>query len=67
MRMRDGRYVVYGNAIRESHSKQAIKWQNMFVNKFGYDPNEEYVLSLEENEYLGPIFGLKNIVRHDRG
>jgi hypothetical protein len=65
--MQDGRFVVYGNAIQESHSKQAIKWQNMFVNKFGYDPNEEYVLSLEENEYLGPIFGLKNIVRHDRG
>jgi hypothetical protein len=67
MKMEDGRFVVYGNPLRRSHSKQVIKWQNMFVRKFGYDPDEEYALSLEENEYLGPIFGVKNIVRHDQG
>jgi hypothetical protein len=67
MRMEDGRFVVYGNAIKKSHSKQAIKWQNMFIKKFGYDPNEKYVLSLVENEYLGPIFGAKSIVRGDQG
>jgi hypothetical protein len=63
MKMQDGRFVVYGNAISRSQSRKATRWQEMFVRKFGYDPDEKYVLSLEENEYLGPIFGLKNIVR----
>jgi hypothetical protein len=67
MKMEDGRFVVYGNAIDKSHSKKAIKWQNMFVRKFNYDPDEKYTLSLEENKYLGPIFGLKDIVRSDKG
>jgi len=39
----------------------------MFAEKFEYDPDEEYSLSLVDNEYLGPIFGLRDIVRHDRG
>jgi hypothetical protein len=67
MKMQDGRFVVYGNAIKASHSRQTIRWQQMFVEKFGYDPNETYVLSLEENPHLGPIFGVKNIVRGDHG
>jgi hypothetical protein len=67
MKMQDGRFVVYGNPIRRSHSRQTIKWQQMFVDKFGYDPDEKYTLSLEENQFLGPIFGLKDIVRGDHG
>ncbi|MGD2205333.1 MAG: hypothetical protein PVH17_01025 [Anaerolineae bacterium] len=67
MKMQDGRFVVYGNPIEKSHSRKAIKWQNMFVRKFGYDPGEEYTLSLEHNKYLGPLFGAKNIVRGDHG
>lgn len=67
MKLEDGRFVVYGNTLKRSHSNKAIKWQNMFVRKFGYDPDETYTLSLEENEYLGPIFGVKDIVRSDQG
>ncbi|GAK58768.1 hypothetical protein U27_05743 [Candidatus Vecturithrix granuli] len=67
MKMENGRFILYGNALSESHSQKAIKWQNMFIKKFNYDPNERYTLSLEENPYLGPIFGLKNIVRSDKG
>jgi len=67
MKMDNGRFVLYGNPLRRSHSKRAIKWQDMFIRKFNYDPDEEYTLSLEENEYLGSIFGLKNIVRGDQG
>jgi hypothetical protein len=65
--MENDSYVVYGNTIKRSHSKQAIKWQNMLIRKFNYDPDEKYTLSLVENEYLGPIFGLKDIVRSDQG
>jgi hypothetical protein len=67
MKMQDGCFVVYGNTIKKSHSKQAIKWQNMFIKKFHYDPAEKYELSLEKNEFLGPIFGVKNIVRNAQG
>jgi len=67
MKKQDGRFFLYGNAISRSQSRKAIKWQEMFVRKFNYDPDEEYVLSLEDNEYLGPIFGLKNIVRGEGG
>ncbi len=67
MKKENGRFIVYGNALSESDSRKTEKWQRMFINKFGYDPNERYTLSLEDNEYLGDIFGLKNIVRGDHG
>ena len=67
MKMEDGRFVVYGNQISSSQSNKAIKWQNMFAKKFNYDPDEKYTLSLVDNEYLGPIFGLRDIVRSDLG
>ncbi len=67
MKMIDDQFVVYGNPISKSQSKKAIRWQNMFIKKFNYDPQEKYVLSLEDNPYLGPLFGLKNIVRGDQG
>ncbi|GAP16231.1 DUF6938 domain-containing protein [Levilinea saccharolytica] len=67
MKIENGRFVVYGNALDARQSQKTIKWQNMFIKKFHYDPNEKYTLSLEENPYLGPIFGLKNIVRGDHG
>lgn len=67
MKMENRRFIVYGNALNQSHSQKAINWQNMFIKKFNYDPNEQYALSLEENPYLGPIFDLKNIVRSDKG
>ena len=63
MRMQNDRFVVYDNAIKRSHARQAVKWQEMFVRKFGYDPDETYTLSLEDNRYLGPLFGVQDIVR----
>ena len=65
--MQNGRFQLYGNPIKKSHSKKIIKRQNWFKKKFNYDPDETYDLSLEDNEYLGPIFGLKNIVRDGGG
>ncbi len=67
MKMENGRFIVYGNAIEKSQSKAAIKWQNFFMREFNYDPNEIYRLSLKENPYLGPIFGVKDIVRDIQG
>ena len=39
----------------------------MFVEKFDYDPDEQYTLSLQPNQYLGDIFGMKDVVRGDEG
>ncbi len=63
MEKRNGRYYVFGNPITRAQSRAVDRWQNMFVRKFGYDPEEKYTLQVRENAYLGPIFGLKNIVR----
>ena len=60
-------FSLYGNQLRASDSRKADKWQEMFVRKFDFNPNEEYVLSLEDNAYLGDVFGLKDIVRHGDG
>lgn len=59
MRLEDGCLVVYGNKLNRSQSQKAIKWQKMLASKFDYDPDEKYSLSLEDNSYLGEIFGLK--------
>jgi hypothetical protein len=61
------RFSLYGNDLRPSYVARARRWQDMFIDKFAYDPYEEYSLSLFDNEYLGPIFGLKDIRRSDEG
>jgi hypothetical protein len=67
MKKKDGRYIVYDNVIKHSHSRKVDRWQDMFVRKFDYDPDETYTLSLFDNEYLGSVFGLKDILRSDEG
>ncbi len=67
MKSTSGRYRVFGNTISKAASKKADKWQRMFIRKFHYDPQEKYSLRLQDNPYLGPIFGLKNIVRGEEG
>jgi hypothetical protein len=39
----------------------------MFIEKFHYDPDERYTLSLQPNRYLGDVFGMKDVVRGDEG
>lgn len=67
MKKIDGQYAVYGNKISLSQTNKCDKWQQMFIKKFNYDPNEKYELSVVDNNYLGEEFGLKNIVRGNEG
>lgn len=67
MKYENGRFTVYGNPIKKSHSTKTIKYQNWFIKKFNYDPDEKYTLSMQDNKYLGPIFGMKEIIRGDEG
>ena len=65
MERENGRFVVYGNPLKRSYSRAIVRRQRWLVRKFDYDPNERYTLSVHENPYLGPIFGVKDILRDD--
>ncbi len=60
-------FSLYGNPLQPADARKAADWQEMFRRKFSYDPDESYDLSLVDNDYLGPIFGLKSIVRDGEG
>jgi len=67
MKLKDGRYEVYGNPITEAQTRATDKWQAMLAKKFNYDANEKYNLSVKDNIYGKDIFGLKDIVRDGDG
>ena len=67
MQKKDGRYELYGNPITPAQTRAADKWKAMLANKFKYDPNETYHLSVKDHPYGGGIFGLKEIVRDSDG
>ncbi len=61
----NGRYEVYGNPITRRQSRAADRWQQMFVRKFAYDPDQPYHLEVRDNPYLGDLLGLRDVVRVD--
>ncbi len=61
------RFVLYGNELKRSYAHRAAKWQDMFVERFDFDPDERYDLSLRPNPYLGDVFGLQDVVRDGDG
>ena len=63
----NGSYSLYSNTISKRQSAAADRWKAMLARKFKYDPHEEYTLSLQDNPYLGSLFGVKDIVRGDHG
>ena len=64
--MTNEQFRLYGNELRPSQDRRADRWQRMFLRKFG-EPDQHYNLSAVDEEHLGPIFGLKNIVRDGGG
>jgi hypothetical protein len=67
MQKKDGRYELYGNPITPAQTRAADKWKQMLAEKFKYDPNEIYNLSVKDHPYGGGIFNLKEIVRNENG
>ena len=67
MKFEKGQYSLYGNLLSKSESRKIQKRQERFYKKFDYDPSEKYTLSTIDNPYLGPLFGVKNIVRGEVG
>ena len=60
-------FSLYGNEISTPDAVKARRWQEMFIDRFGYEPGEPYALSAVDNPYLGELFGLKDIVRDGDG
>lgn len=67
MKLIDGKYQVFGNAITARQSRAADGWKAMLARKFNYDPNEKFSLHTSDNPYLGDVFGLKDILRGEQG
>ncbi len=67
MEKKNGQYHLYGNPLSKADSRKCDKWQNKFIKMFNYNENETYNLSAEENNYLGDMLGIKNIVRDGKG
>ncbi len=65
-RVADG-FSLYGNAISAAHARRARGWQQMFIDKFDYEPGEHFDLSLVDNPYLGDVLGLRDIARDAGG
>ena len=60
-------FSLYGNAISAVHARRARAWQQMFIDKFDYDPDEQYELSVHDNAELGEELGLREIRRDAEG
>jgi hypothetical protein len=53
---------IYGNKIKKSAESKALKQKKTFAKKYGYDPEAVYHLAAEDNNILGGILGIKNLV-----
>src|SRR5450759_5324817 len=60
-------FSLYGNRITASQDRKALKWQKMFVDKFNFDPDETYELSVHENTAWGEALGLRELRRDSEG
>jgi len=58
---------LFGNSLGRKDSNKVLRRQKSLMKKFNYDPEETYSLRLQDNPHLGPIFGVKDIVRGSEG
>lgn len=52
---------IFGNPMPKKVIRKAEKSKKKFIKKFGDDSNVDYKLAIEENPYIGPALGVKNI------
>ena len=57
--------LIFGNRMKQSVVKKAIRSKNKYAKKFGDDQNTNYPLSIETNTHIGDILGVKNIIIGD--
>ena len=61
------RFSLFGNTITPAQDRKALEWKQMFVKQFGFDPDEHYDISIDDNPELGDVLAIRNIVRHGDG
>ena len=54
--------VIFGNTIKESVYKSALRAQKKYIRKFGDDRDKLYHLALQKNDVLSPAFNCQTIV-----
>ena len=58
---------IFGNTLKKSQARKAVKGRMKFEKKFNYNENEEFATSAVENDILASHIGLDSIVIDDRG
>lgn len=58
--------VIFGNEMSDSVYRKAVKSKKKYIKKFGDDSDKEYHLAVAENESVGDILGIKNLVLSDK-
>ena len=51
--MKDRAKNIFGNEIKKSAYKKAVKSKKKFIRKFGDDSNCNYPVTLQKNPYIG--------------
>ncbi|WP_026651065.1 DUF6937 domain-containing protein [Butyrivibrio proteoclasticus] len=60
--MMDKSKVIFGNAISNKDYKSALKSKKSYQKKFGDDSNVDYKIKITENDTIGPLLGVSNVV-----
>lgn len=53
---------IFGNKMSAKTYKKALAKKRGYIRRFGNDSDVDYELSVQENEHIGDILGVKNIV-----
>ncbi len=60
--MEDRAKTIFGNSISQRNYEKALKSKRGYEKKFGDDTDKEYDVIIKDNEHIGDILGVKNII-----
>ena len=60
--MEDRAKTIFGNSISQRDYEKALKSKRGYEKKFGDDTDKEYDVIVKDNEHIGDILGVKNII-----
>ncbi len=60
--MADRSKVIFGNIISDKDYKKAVKSKRKYQKKYGDDSSTDYKVTITDNEVIGPVLGVKNVV-----
>ncbi len=60
--MEDKSKVIFGNEIKASDYRKAVRSKKKYIRKYGDDSNVAYKVRIEENPHIGDMLGVENIV-----